>query len=224
MQLSPQSVRRRKEKGGRRLPGGLKGSVLEGVGVGGRAREGVRVWRWRRGWCLVRPIEPNVVTVWLHVSHEPLITSNGMSFVCVLQKCNKRQWPWLSLLSHCLNSTEAEAVWLSANSSAEHKTPLLPLCSLGRVLPWLGQISRLLKWQMFFFVFFTSTLVCEIVSMRVWLLGNYLLGISKLWWMGVQSRCFNPDKGCLSVPWAPIRSPERYTNKIKLLPMCYFEQ
>lgn len=32
----------------------------------------------------------------------------------------------------------------------------------------------------FFFVFFTSTLVCEIVSMRVWLLGNYLLGISKL--------------------------------------------
>lgn len=91
MQLSPQSVRRRKEKGGRRLPGGLKGSVLEGVGVGGRAREGVRVWRWRRGWCLVRPIEPNVVTVWLHVSHEPLITSNGMSFVCVLQKCNKRK-------------------------------------------------------------------------------------------------------------------------------------
>lgn len=91
MQLRPQSVRRRKEKGGRRLPGGLKGSVLEGVGVGvgGRAREGVRVWRWRRGWCLVRPIEPNVV--WLHVSREPLITSNGMSFVCVLQKCNKRQ-------------------------------------------------------------------------------------------------------------------------------------
>lgn len=31
-----------------------------------------------------------------------------------------------------------------------------------------------------FLVFFTSTLVCEIVSMRVWLLGNYLLGISKL--------------------------------------------
>lgn len=51
-----------------------------------------------------------------------------------------------------------------------------------------------------FFGFFTSTLVCEIVSMRVWLLGNYLLGISKLWWMGVQSRCFNPDKGSLSVP------------------------
>lgn len=50
------------------------------------------------------------------------------------------------------------------------------------------------------FCFFFYQHPCEIASMRAWLLGNYLLGFSKLWWMGVQSRCFNPDKGCLSVP------------------------
>lgn len=32
---------------------------------------------------------------------------------------------------HCLNSTECRALWLSANSSAEHKTPPLPF-----VLTW----------------------------------------------------------------------------------------
>lgn len=120
-----------------------------------------------------------------------------------------------SRLSQCLNCIEAEAVWLSANSSAEHKTPPLPLCSHGRALTWLGQISRLLKWQMFF----TGTFVCVCVRACVYTtcmslrwLGNYSLGIRRLHWMGVLI-CFNPDDECWSVPWAPIKSPERYTNK-----------
>lgn len=97
------------------------------------------------------------------------------------------------------------------------------LCAhMGECWHGLGQIIRLLKWQMFFIGPFACVFVCVCVctctcihSMHVIVLIGELFAwhsLTVLDWFKVLI-CFNPDDGCWSVPWAPIKLSERYTNK-----------
>lgn len=90
MQLRPQSVRGRKEGAGKEVAGWLLGFRFGGCG-GGRESVGgsVCVWRWSD-----QSSQVLFMCSCMSVSHKPLITTNGMFFVCVLQKGRRR--PWLS--------------------------------------------------------------------------------------------------------------------------------
>lgn len=106
----------------------------------------------------------------------------------------------------------ATATLQSGNKSAEQKTLLLPWCPRdGSAMAWPDKLATDVT-----DVFHPDLCVCVRVYIRqACHCADYVLCIRQLPWMdGCKALiCFNLDDACWSVPWAPVTSHARPTNK-----------